>query len=69
MDTPPPDTLEGLLYALPGDRQLVDVHALAAASAVVKPVVRVSPWFGYAPLDPAHLASIDGLLFVKDTGN
>jgi erythromycin esterase-like protein len=68
VDIPPPDTLEGLLYALDGDRQLVDVRALTAASADVKPVVRVSPWFGYAPLDPAHLASIDGLLFVKDTG-
>jgi hypothetical protein len=68
VDTPPPDTLEGMLYALPDDRQLVDVHALAAASADVKPVVRVSPWYGYAPLDPAHLPRIDGLLFVKDTG-
>ena len=37
-------------------------------SADVKPVARVSPWFGYAPLDPAHLPSIDGLVFVKDTG-
>jgi hypothetical protein len=26
----------------------------------------VSPWFGYASLDPAQLAGIDGLVFVKD---
>jgi hypothetical protein len=26
----------------------------------------VSPWFGYAPLDPAHLADSDGIVFVKD---
>jgi erythromycin esterase-like protein len=67
VDIPPDDTLEGLLYALPGDRYLVDVRALATAFADATPTVRVSPWFGYAPLDPAHLASIDGLVFVKDT--
>lgn len=27
---------------------------------------RVSPWFGYAPLDPSHLAASDGIVFVKD---
>jgi hypothetical protein len=26
----------------------------------------VSPWYGYSPLNPAHLAGIDGLVFVKD---
>lgn len=30
------------------------------------PAPRESPWFGYAPLDPAHLAAGDGLVFVKD---
>lgn len=30
------------------------------------PARRESPWFGYAPLDPAHLATGDSLLFVKD---
>jgi erythromycin esterase-like protein len=58
--TPPPDTIEGLLYALPGDRYVVDPRQLGPAAP------RVSPWFGYAPLDPAHLAEIDGLVFVKD---
>ena len=32
----------------------------------VPPAARVSPWYGYAPLDPAHLASMDAIVFVKD---
>ena len=59
--TPPPDTLEGLLYALPEDRYVVDARRLD-----LRPAPRVSPWFGYAPLDPAHLASTDAIVFVKD---
>src|SRR5690606_18921608 len=55
VDTPPPDTIEGLLYALPEDRYLVDTRRLATALGDLKS--RVSPWFGYAPLDPAHLAN------------
>ncbi|RKN45088.1 erythromycin esterase family protein [Streptomyces hoynatensis] len=68
VDTPPPGTVEGLLYALPGERCLVDAPRLAAALAAAPPAARVSPWFGYAPLDPAHLAETDGLVFVKDAG-
>ena len=63
---PPPDTVEGLLYALPEDRYVVDAHRLAAILGDATPGPRVSPWFGYAPLDPAHLASIDGMVFVRD---
>ncbi|MFG2110043.1 erythromycin esterase family protein [Micromonospora chersina] len=66
VETPPPDTLEGHLYALPQDRYVVDPHRLAAVLGEAPPAPRVSPWFGYAPLDPAHLAGIDGLVFVKD---
>jgi hypothetical protein len=66
VDTPPPDTIEGLLYALPEDRYVVDAHRLAAVLGDVTPAPRVSPWFGYAPLDPAHVASTDGIVFVKD---
>ncbi|MEV4331957.1 erythromycin esterase family protein [Streptomyces sp. NPDC049597] len=66
VDTPPPDTLEGLLYALPEDRCLIDAPRLATALAGTRPAPRVSPWFGYAPLDPAHLADSDGIAFVKD---
>ena len=61
VDDPPPDTLEGLLSALPESRVLVDPRQLPAGT-----VPRVSTWFGYAPLDPAHLRSIDGVVFVRD---
>jgi erythromycin esterase-like protein len=64
VDTPPPDTIEGHLYALPEDRYVVDPRRLAATLGDVPR--RESPWFGYAPMDPAHLTTVDGLLFVKD---
>ncbi|WP_329619971.1 erythromycin esterase family protein [Streptomyces sp. NBC_01255] len=66
VDTPPPDTLEGLLYALPEDRCVIDAPRLAAALGDERPAPRESPWFGYAPFDPAHLADSDGIVFVKD---
>jgi erythromycin esterase-like protein len=66
VDAPPPDTIEGLLYALPEDRFVVDARRLAAALAGAPPA-RVSPWFGYAPLDPARVARNDGIVFVKDS--
>ncbi|SED64946.1 erythromycin esterase family protein [Streptomyces melanosporofaciens] len=66
VDTPPPDTVEGLLYALPEDRCVIDAPRLATAVGDPLPAHRVSPWFGYSPLDPAHLAGIDGIVFVKD---
>ena len=65
---PPPDTVEGLLYARPEDRYVVDAHRLAALLGEAEPPIngRVSPWFGYAPLDPEHLPNLDGVVFVKD---
>ncbi|MEU6878747.1 erythromycin esterase family protein [Streptomyces sp. NPDC046712] len=66
VDTPPPDTLEGLLYELPEDRCVIDAPRLASALGDKRPAPRVSPWFGYAPFDPAHLADSDGMVFVKD---
>ena len=63
VDAPPPDTVEGRLYARPADRFLVDPRELAGAPLAA----RVSPWFGYFPLDPTHLARIDGIVFVKDS--
>ncbi|MEX0172200.1 erythromycin esterase family protein [Streptomyces sp. LMG1-1-1.1] len=66
VDAPPPDTVEGLLYALPRDRFLADGPRLATALRDTPPAPRVSPWFGYAPLDPAHLADSDGIVFLKD---
>ncbi|MFJ3933751.1 erythromycin esterase family protein [Streptomyces sp. NPDC090029] len=66
VDTPSPDTLEGLLYALPQDRSLVGTPRLATALGPARLRPRDSPWFGYAPLDPARLAGADGILFLKD---
>jgi hypothetical protein len=44
----------------------VDAPRLAGVLGDTAPEPRVSPWFGYAPLDPAHLAGSDGIVFVKD---
>jgi erythromycin esterase-like protein len=66
VDAPPPDTIEGLLYALPEDRYVVDARRLATVLGDVTPAPRVSPWFGYSPLDPAQVAGNDGIVFVKD---
>ncbi len=62
-DTPPPDTVEGILSTLPWDRCLVDARRLA--EAVTKPAPRVSRDFAYFPLDPAQLGMIDGVVFLK----
>ncbi|MGW5265178.1 erythromycin esterase family protein [Microbispora sp. NPDC004025] len=62
-DTPPPDTVEGILSTLAWDRSLVDARGLARA--VTKPAPRVSRDFAYFPLDPAQLDMIDGVVFLK----
>ncbi|MBA2813074.1 erythromycin esterase family protein [Streptomyces sp. KM273126] len=66
VDTPPPDSVEGLLYALPEDHCVVDPRRLATALGDTRPAARVSPYYGYSPLDPTHLAGNDGIVFVKD---
>ncbi|MEV1065612.1 erythromycin esterase family protein [Streptomyces sp. NPDC050263] len=66
VNAPPPDTVEGLLYALPQDRCVVDPARLATALGDTRPAHRVSPYYGYAPLDPAHLPGYDGIVFVRD---
>ncbi|MFG2500649.1 erythromycin esterase family protein [Streptomyces sp. NPDC048441] len=66
VDAPPPDTVEGILYALPEDRCVIDARRLATALGDMRLAPRESPWFGYAPLDPAHLTDRDGIVFVKD---
>jgi erythromycin esterase-like protein len=66
VDIPPPDTLEGLLYAFPEDRCVIDAPRLATTLGDTRPAPRVSPYYGYSPLDPAHLAGNDGIVFVKD---
>ncbi|MFI7242646.1 erythromycin esterase family protein [Streptomyces qinglanensis] len=68
VDTPPPDTLEGLLYALPRAPCVVDASRLAAALGTPHPAPRTSPWFGYAPLAPDQLGELDGVVFVRDAG-
>lgn len=66
VDTPPADTLEGHLHTHPGDTCLVSARQLAHALADTTPTHRVSPYFGYAPLDPSHLPRIDGIVYVKE---
>ncbi|GAA3108379.1 erythromycin esterase family protein [Streptosporangium carneum] len=63
-DTPPPDTVEGVLSTLPWDRSLIDARRLA--EAVTKPAPRVSHDFRYFPLDPAQLGMIDGVVFLRE---
>jgi erythromycin esterase-like protein len=62
VNSPPPNTVEGLLYSLPENRYVLDARRLAGLNLTS----RVSPWFGYSPLDPAQLAGVDGIVFVKD---
>ncbi|MEU9859017.1 erythromycin esterase family protein [Streptomyces sp. NPDC047974] len=64
---PPPDTVEGLLHALPAPHHLVDTRLLARALGTTPPPPRTSPWYGYAPLNPAHLPTTDALLYVRHT--
>ncbi|MEU1183078.1 erythromycin esterase family protein [Streptomyces sp. NPDC005820] len=64
--TPPPTTLEGLLYDLPPTPHLIDAPRLFTTLTARQPAARVSPYYGYAPLDPSHLATYDGLVFIRD---
>jgi hypothetical protein len=57
---PPADTIEGQLYALPGRRFVVDPRSLRAERG------RPQDWFGYFPLEPAHLSGFDGIVWVRD---
>ncbi|MEV4805518.1 erythromycin esterase family protein [Nonomuraea sp. NPDC049421] len=59
---PPPDTVEGVLHAMPGDRFLIAGRELDATGLVP----RDSPWYGYLPLTPADLTGSDALLYVRD---
>ncbi|GAA2385040.1 erythromycin esterase family protein [Dactylosporangium salmoneum] len=65
VDEPPPDTIEGMLYAGPEQRFLVDLRHAGDGLAAAAP--RVSPWFGYAPLAPAHVRNYDGIAFIKES--
>ncbi|GAA0497169.1 hypothetical protein Ade02nite_54670 [Paractinoplanes deccanensis] len=61
---PEPNTFEGILYGVQRGRCLVDARGLVAAAGEVVP--RSSGWFGYSPLDPAQVAGLDALVFVRD---
>ncbi|WP_028479701.1 erythromycin esterase family protein [Nocardia sp. CNY236] len=62
-NTPPQDTVEGILATLPWDNSLVDARRLA--QAVTRPAPRISHDFAYFPLDPAQLDTIDGVVFLE----
>ncbi|MCA2201693.1 erythromycin esterase family protein [Streptomyces sp. SMS_SU21] len=66
VDAPPQDTVEGILHALPEPHCVFDAAQLNAAAGHMAAVPRVSPYFGYAPLDPSHLPRIDGVVYVRD---
>ncbi|MGV9451659.1 erythromycin esterase family protein [Streptomyces sp. NPDC003635] len=66
VDTPPPDTLEGLLYEIPEGQYILSAPQLASIITNRPTEPRASSWFGYAPLAPAHLADIEGVVFVRD---
>lgn len=59
---PPPTTLEGLLYDLPPTPHLIDPRPLTTSPLTP----RTSPYHGYAPLDPTHLPTMDGVVFIRD---
>ncbi|MCX4570301.1 erythromycin esterase family protein [Streptomyces viridodiastaticus] len=63
---PPLNTVEGILHALPEPQCVIDAAQLNVAARHTAAVPRVSPYFGYAPLDPSHLPRIDGVVYVKD---
>jgi erythromycin esterase-like protein len=67
VDTPPADTLEGRLHTHPGDTCLVSARQLAHALGETTPTRRVSPYFGYAPLDPSHLPRMDGIVYLRES--
>lgn len=64
-DVPHPDTLEGLLSALPDARAVIDPGRLAAALDR-KLTPRVPADHTYFALDPATTDQIDAIVFVKE---
>jgi erythromycin esterase-like protein len=66
VEAPPPDTVEGLLATLPEERCVVDARRLGVLLGEARLAPRESPWYGYAPLDPATVTANDAIVFVKD---
>ncbi|MEV4799130.1 erythromycin esterase family protein [Nonomuraea sp. NPDC049421] len=63
-EPPAPDTVEGRMATLPWDRSLLDAGRLATLPGMS---TRVPPDFAYFPLDPAHLATADAVVFIRET--
>ncbi|GAA3221854.1 erythromycin esterase family protein [Nonomuraea helvata] len=64
---PPPDTLEGVLYAaLPENRHLIDSQRLSTVIADAGLALRTSANHGYFALDPAQVGETDGIVFIRD---
>ena len=70
LDAPAPDTLEGIIAALPASGYLFKSGSLATALSSVAPdlVPRTdtAPNNGYFPLDPHRLNEADGVIFLRD---
>jgi erythromycin esterase-like protein len=70
LKSPAPDTLEGILSALPESGYVFRSGGLSAALANVGPslVLRTdtAPNNGYFPLDPRHVDEADGVIFLKE---
>ncbi len=66
VDTPPSDTVEGILHSLAEPQYVIAAAQLNAVARDIRAVPRLSPYFGYAPLDPSHLPRIDGVVYVRD---
>ncbi|MGX2993917.1 erythromycin esterase family protein [Streptomyces sp. JNUCC 64] len=64
-DVPGPETLEGMLSALPHARSVVDPGRLTAALGRV-PEPRVPADHTYGPLDPATVDLADALVFLRE---
>ncbi|MGI5170909.1 erythromycin esterase family protein [Spirillospora sp. CA-253888] len=64
-DVPRPDTLEGLLTALPHARAVIDPDRLATALDR-KPPLRVPADHTYLPLDPATVDQADAIVFIRE---
>jgi erythromycin esterase-like protein len=62
---PSPDTLEGVLHALPGDRYVLDSADLTAALHGTELVPRTDLDYRHNPLNPDQLAHTDGVVYLK----
>jgi erythromycin esterase-like protein len=62
---PSPDTLEGVLHTLPGDRYVLDAADLTAALHETRLVPRTDLDYRHNPLNPDQLENTDGVVYLK----